>query len=546
MAKKTQPAGPGVGMIVTLVFFVLASVILGVTTWLGFDGQKQLEDEAKKANEAKKNAETRVAEETTRRNIERIANGVEDPENREDLIGASKSHASVMLEEYTRLTNKLGAAGTLPGNKKDGFYWQLVVDAAAGGADGEKKPAAGPAKTIPQIAKQWYQIANDFKSKYEAEVNARKKAEAEKTAADKRADDQKDAFDAEVTRLGKEVKDKINAMDVAFQDLKKEADKKGLDFKNFQDTWSNERVKLEDALADEKKKLAAKIEQFRREMNNADSDLLNRFKNLDPVKIAERMGRITDQNGEFVTIRFDAKLGLVPGQSFVVIPSNGSLIQVIEKEKELEKKHHTYSSYLTAREPFSDNEFIKGMVEITDVTGADTARARITYQPSSVRNPITKSDQLFNIALSTNEKEHVAFVGIIDLDGDGLPNNEEFIRILEKNNLIVDAYLDLKTGEVRKRDGGISYRTKFLIVGTDAPLVGKVKEMVETAKEKGIQTIDARRFLALIGVKPPKSPAVPEYSKVQLGGDGSKNPGDPDAPPMPPKDEPKKDKDKDK
>ncbi|HJZ94408.1 MAG TPA: hypothetical protein VKE40_26325 [Gemmataceae bacterium] len=542
MAKKTQPEGPGVGMIITLVFFVLASVILGVTTWLGFDGQKQLEEDAKKANEAKKNAETRVAEETTRRNFLRIAVGDEDPQDREDFIGGAKSNTAAVLDEHKRLTDKLGAAGTFPGNKKDGFYWQLVTEAAASGGDGDKKPAAGPAKTIPQIAKQWYQIANDFKAKYEAEVNARKKAEAEKTAADKRADDQKTAFDAEVDRLGKEVKDKITAMDVAFQELKKEADKKGLDFKKFQDTWSEEKVKFEEALADEKKKLQAEKERHQRELANADSDLLGRFKNLDLVKIADRMGRISDQSGEFVTIRFSQKLGLVPGQSFVVIASDGSLVQVIEREKDLEKRHHTYSS-LGARDLFSDNEMIKGMVEITDVTGADTARARITYHPSPIRNPIAKNDQLFNIALSTTEKEHVAFAGIIDLDGDGLPNNEEFVRILEKNNLIVDAYLDLKTGEVRKRDGGISYRTKFLILGTDAPLVGNVKKMVDEAREKGIQTIDARRFLSLIGVKPPRNPAAPEYNRFQLGGEGSKNSGDPDAP-VAPKEEPKKDKDK--
>ena len=31
-----------------------------------------------------------------------------------------------------------------------------------------------------------------------------------------------------------------------------------------------------------------------------------------------------------------------------------------------------------------------------------------------------------------------------DLDGDGLPNNEEFIKILERNNVVLDAFLDLK------------------------------------------------------------------------------------------------------
>ena len=78
------------------------------------------------------------------------------------------------------------------------------------------------------------------------------------------------------------------------------------------------------------------------------------------------------------------------------------------------------------------------------------------------------------MALSTGEQEHVAFAGIIDLDGDGRPDNEEFVRILERNNLMVDAYLDLKTGEIEAGEGS-TFRTKFLIIGSDAPLVGNVE-----------------------------------------------------------------------
>src|SRR5262249_50912838 len=155
---------------------------------------------------------------------------------------------------------------------------------------------------------------------------------------------------------------------------------------------------------------------------------------------------------------------------------------------------------LGPRDAFADNELIKGMVEITDPLSRTSARARVTYETSQIRNPIGRGDQLFNIALSTGEKEHVAFAGIIDLDGDGRPDNETFIRILEKNNLVVDAYLDLKTGEIKKRAGntggdtGVEYRTKFLIIGTDAPLVGNVKKMIDDAKEKSVQVIDARTF----------------------------------------------------
>ena len=139
------------------------------------------------------------------------------------------------------------------------------------------------------------------------------------------------------------------------------------------------------------------------------------------------------------------------------------------------------------------------MVEITDVEkNGYAARARITFQPQEIRNPTGKNDLIFNLTLSSGAKEHVAFCGIIDLDGDGRPDNEQFVRILENNNLEVDAYLDLKTGEVKKRGDGITIRTKFLIVGTDAPMVGNVKKMVEEAK--GWRATDRRPgYSCLIG-----------------------------------------------
>jgi hypothetical protein len=223
----------------------------------------------------------------------------------------------------------------------------------------------------------------------------------------------------------------------------------------------------------------------------------------------------------------------------VIAPST-SLVEVLEREKALEKHHHTHVS-LGPRDPFYGNELVKGMVEITDATSDYAARARITYQASEIRNPIGKSDQLFNVSLSTGGKEHVAFAGIIDLDGDGRPNNEEFVRILEKNNLTIDAFLDLKSGTIKGR--GIDFKTKFLIIGSDAPIVGNVKTMIDQAKEKGVQLIDARMFLNLIGVKPPKNPAAPAYATVTLGMEGVKNKGeegDGGMPPVPMPEEKKK------
>jgi hypothetical protein len=54
MAKKRDGGGSNMGLITTLIFFVLATCILGVTTWLGFSEQDKLNTEKKKAEEALK------------------------------------------------------------------------------------------------------------------------------------------------------------------------------------------------------------------------------------------------------------------------------------------------------------------------------------------------------------------------------------------------------------------------------------------------------------------------------------------------------------
>jgi len=542
MAKKKaqEPTGPGTFMILVLVFFVLASLILGVTTYLGFEGQSKLEEAAKKAADGEKAAKANADDQLTRLNINRIAMGTDTPQNREELSGSARANAAAALDEHRLIVEKMGQA-RLPGGR-NAFAWGLMQDLEKSG-DGSSKPAPAPNQTIPQIAITWAKMYQDMKVKFDDQVAARKKAEDAKVAAEKRADDQKETFDKDVAKLSKQITDQIAKMDLDFKNLKVEADKKGLDFKRIMDQWAEEKARIEEVVRNRENELKVKVGLIDRLRSGDGSTLLDRLEKLNPAKMAERIGKIADKNGTFVNVQFAAKVHLVPGQTFVVLPSNGSLVEVIEREKRLEKTHHEYKS-LDARDPFTDNEFIKGMIEITDVgVSGDSARGRITHEAQPIRNPITKGDQLFNMALSTGEKEHVAYAGIIDLDGDGRPDNEQFVRILERNNLKVDAYLDLKSGQIR---GKIDFPTKLLIIGSDAPLVGNVKVMIAQAKEKGVQLIDARMFLALIGIKPPRNPAAPAYNTVTLGGEGTLNKGDPEAmPPVaPPKEEPKKDEPK--
>jgi hypothetical protein len=325
-------------------------------------------------------------------------------------------------------------------------------------------------------------------------------------------------------------------MDTAFANLKTEADKKGVEFERLATEWANAKSELENVIVNKNAEIRVRDERIHRILTQDPSDIMHRLNRADAATMAERMGTVRAKTGSFVNIEFGGRrVALVPGQTFVVIAPNNSLVEVLQREKELEERHHKVVS-LDAREPFTDNERVKGMVEITDVTSPNSARARVTYEAQPIRNPVARGDQLFNMALSSLERETVAFAGIIDLDGDGRPDTEAFINVLNKNNLKVAAHLDLKTGEIK---GRLDFGTRLLILGSDVPLVGNVKKMVDEAKAKNIPMVDVRRFLNLVGVRPPRNPAPPEYTRVTLGREGILN-KDPEAPPAPPAD-PKKD-----
>lgn len=501
MAKKKKESGPGTFLIITLVFFIIATLALGFTTYSFSGDATQAAENEKKAKADKAAADTLNSELRIRMIVNRTANGTQTPEDMESLSGGATQFAAAIAEEQKLLSDKLGAAGMFP--TRNAFAW---------------KPDNTPTTPIPAIAVQWSQLYATAENARKAAITAQTTAENNEKAERDRADAAKTTFDKEVADLkaknAKDVTDNQNS----FNNLKVEADKAANNFKNDANKFSEARQALEDEVAALKAKIKDCDEQIAKLKFPSNSDLEARFRNLDLVKVADRMGTITEKNGNFVTVRFEAKVNLLPGQTFVVVAPNVSLAEVIEREKQIDKRHREFAS-LDSREPFSDNEMIKGTLEVTEVTGTYTARCRITHEVQTIRNPVSKNDQLFNVSLTTVAKEHVAYCGIIDLDGDGLPNNEEFVKILEKNNVVLDAFLDLKKGEIVKRGDGMTLRTKFLVVGTDAPQVGKIAEMMKEAKDKGVQLIDARKFLWLIGVRPPQNAQRPYYAGVNVVGD---------------------------
>src|SRR5437870_4740900 len=87
MARKSSApaAESNTGLIVTLVFFVLATLTLGVFTYLGYSGQTELVEKEKKAQGEVKNAKKALDEESVRRLILAIGTGNEQPGDQQKL-----------------------------------------------------------------------------------------------------------------------------------------------------------------------------------------------------------------------------------------------------------------------------------------------------------------------------------------------------------------------------------------------------------------------------------------------------------------------------
>src|SRR5262249_9910157 len=125
---------------------------------------------------------------------------------------------------------------------------------------------------------------------------------------------------------------------------------------------------------------------------------------------------------------------------------------------------------------------------------------------------------------SPGVKQHIAVAGLIDLTGDGKDGTLEFVRNLEKQGVVIDAYLDIRDMSIHKKADGITRATNYLVLGDvpeftqqgqlrdNAPrpdLKLKINEETakrhEEAKKLGVMIVPARRFMTLVGYQLPRT-----------------------------------------
>ncbi|HZU36263.1 MAG TPA: hypothetical protein VFA18_10155 [Gemmataceae bacterium] len=480
MPPKVQPAESHTGLIVSLVIFVLLAIVLGVTTYTGYNGQAQLDAAKKKAEDDLKNVKADRDKIQLDEALYRLAAGSGDAKDTE-AVGALKGpHEPDFKASIARL-------------KQNGLTWQ----------DDKNAFDTTYAAQLKSLKSQVEDLTSQL-------------AKARKDSADRVA-----SLEADL-KAARDGQNKLKAdLDDVENGYKTLATKREAEFAKFNQQLAQlrEQIRQDNKLArDTKEDYEGKLTR----LNNLNSDLRRSYDRISeqvkPVSIldyAKPLGRVVaiSPNGDNVYIDLGSSDSVHPRLTFSIFGSG---------------------EYRSDRSP-------KATIEVLAVLQSHLSRAHVTWTRDPGRDPLLKGDQLYNPAWSPNMKTHVAIAGLLNLTGqehpelgDAIRDQDQFLRTAPREHLIVDAYEDVREGTIK---GEITFQTTILVRGdattfdpnsalvTGVPEVdrkNKLNElrskMLETAKLKGVQIIPARQFLALIGYQLPRAVRELDYGGTTYGG----------------------------
>ena len=499
--KKRDTTSPNTALVLFLVFFVLLSIGLGVWGYFGYAGQENLRNATKKEQDKTKGAN--LGEEYAKFIAfdTRTALGhplVED----EPTFYKSAMDAKVLETKFKEEKTRAAIEKMIADNKADlGWdglkyatnYRKLVKDL--------KDSLAGAQAAL--------NTANDNlkkeKDRNEA-LEAKYKANWDKALADiKKGNDDaltaakaKTAEFLELTKKYEDIQGELRKMDMDFA----EKEKKYVGEKNF--------------LLAELKKAKKAAAEASESIVRVRTDPHALFLDVSTGKALwdEPVGKITlvDNKARLVTINIGSAVGVKPELAFNVFAPG------FKKQR----GEGIIKGTIEVIRVLGPNASVGRITSLYDAEGkeiilSDGARGRILRE---AENPMKEGDLVFNMAFGSR----VAVAGNINwLDtpaetpAEQMRNLKDFLHILGRQGVKVDAYLDVTDAKVQ---GEFTNKTRFLILGKGmpkpvdpkAPISEQAKKinaaiaaMRADAIEHGMFIISADNFANVIGYRRPRS-----------------------------------------
>ena len=523
MAKKgaSKSSGGGssstesnTGLVVSLVIFIILAIGLGVTTYLGYAGQedyrKQAADEKKKADDANKKANSEAAQKLALKLA--IGQGVADAADKTAFSGLKGGASGDVAATATKISDNLAAklrelSDMIPKFKTANAKWDvagtdtppksytgLIDDFRDAIKEMQAKQAAGTTGFNEEKGTLTTRI-QELEGKFAESQKALKKAHEDLVRTQNEKAQGSDALNAKVKQLSEQVvqiqndKDNLNA-------------EKSAEIARLQQRIDT-MAKVRDQFKSRVGPILEKLEKIKldrpeiRELAELHELLLKQFESAVSISNEVAKGSIIkmDRANNLAYVNLGQADNVRPGVTFAVLPAGSTGKAAASRER-------------------------KGAIEIVELLGDHLSTAKVLEAVNASRDPLLPGDLLFNPAWNPTMREHVAITGIVDINGDGIDDTPDLIRMLERQGVVVDAYLDLKDRTIK--GPGITEKTNYLIVGekpviaaaatldanpvTQAALdvMGKMEEMKKKAVDMGAQPVQFRRFMLLMGYKLPK------------------------------------------
>ena len=504
MAKTKQVKEAGTTVIVFLVLFILTTIGLGVFAYVLSSDQQAKDDAVAKAQGEIKAARTGQTEAEQIAVVHRVFSGVAKPEDLEKfalITEGSKPFQELkeLIELYRSKTQQSikSAADkvTAGGGKVDatGLASELEIPDPEVDANKQLRP---PSRTAIDVAATAVVLRAAAVKQRDGDRDSYTSARQLLANAAKLYEDAKKEFDKKAKELPAEFKVKMDAMTRQIEMITAQYNADRVKER----TEIDQLTALKDDKENELRRQAVQINRLSEDLGRALSK-----KEVDPLQFDEPQGKITGRLDNMVYIDLGSNVGVTRGLTFTVLPydypekGRSSQIRSIRVADDR-------GNYRTVQ------QFIpKATIEVVEVLGPNLSRARVTDEYDRIRDGILSGDLLYNAVWRKGQTDHIALIGIFDINGDGSDDIAQVVRELRQMGIVVDAWFDLAT---LKWVGRVDDRTRYLVEGytptigpndpnraTKVRMVGAMKAAKDEAKNKGVPLVNFRDFFGRMGYK---------------------------------------------
>jgi hypothetical protein len=523
MAKK-RGRESNVGLIVTLVFFILLALGLGVATYYGFAQQKELTDKATAAAALQKDADTRAEWYQFQALLFRSYL------DRQGADGKSLAGMDQLTDPKSAQTNQAmlqtergrWTSGQIGKDSKGDLPDKAIVTAMINALETKKYTVSPDPSKPPAPATMAWSEANKrptmtyediFKGQQNAidyltaQVDAAVKARDEAIAAKTKSEDEKSTADknflAEEARLGQVYNDNLDKERKANNTLRDDLTKANKE--------KDDAIQKAGDLMAAIQSVPGLFQEINQLVQKGDEEKKAIQKSLQARedKIKELNTRLNDLNEKVAFIQQKAEDSPSNGKP---IPTDWRIVRMDRSGKQPfinlgqsdnVKTGMTFSIHSQGPDgkPVAAS---KGTLEVIDVL-KDMSQAQIVSVKDALKDPILPGDFLYNPIFRPSGEQHVVIAGRIDMHGiKGEDDFEEFQRLLKRQNVVVDGYVDPLDGSIK---GKMTVGTDYLVLGDLQGVkeagAASIKDMQNQARSLGVHIIGAREFLESMGYRTP-------------------------------------------